>query len=137
MRLAGLAITLASAVGIVAYDQYDKSTNYTRVDARVSGVNDQCYLEKIERGILTKTKWTSDMVGCEAAELMRKDNPKWQGYNVRHKIELRVVYVSPVDGISHQSVLRMASFPCGQPLHAGDLLPVLASRTKVDRTRLT
>ncbi|AUC97502.1 hypothetical protein CWS35_27055 [Bradyrhizobium sp. SK17] len=137
MRLAGLAITLASAVGIVAYDQYDKSTNYTRVDARVSGVNDQCYLETIERGILTKTKWTSDMVGCEAAELMRKDNPKWQGYNVRHKIELRVVYVSPVDGISHQSVLRMASFPCGQPLHAGDLLPVLASRTKVDRTRLT
>ncbi|KIU43124.1 MULTISPECIES: hypothetical protein [Bradyrhizobium] len=137
MRLAALAIILASAVGIVAYDQYDKSTNYTRVDARVSGVNDQCYLEKIERGILTKTRWTSDMVGCEAAELMRKDNPKWQGYNVGHKIELRVVYVSPVDGISHQSVLRMASFPCGQPLHAGDLLPVLASRTKVDRTRLT
>ena len=73
MRLAALAIILASAVGIVAYDQYDKSTNYTRVDARVSGVNDQCYLEKIERGILTKTRWTSDMVGCEAAELSRRE----------------------------------------------------------------
>lgn len=137
MRLAGLAIILAGAVGVVAYDQYDKSTNYKRVDARVSGVNDQCYLEKVERGILTKTKWTSDMVRCDVAEVLRKENPKWQGYDVRHKIEVRVVYVSPVDGGTHQSVLRMSSFPCGQPLHAGDLLPVLASKTKVDRTRLT
>ncbi|MES5484793.1 hypothetical protein QMZ05_18715 [Bradyrhizobium sp. INPA03-11B] len=137
MRLAGLAISLAGAIGIVAYDQYDKTTNYARVDARISGVNDQCYLEKVERGILTKTKWTSDMVRCDVAELLRKENPKWQGYNVRHKIEVRVVYVSPVDGVTHQSVLRMSYFPCGQPLHAGDLLPVLASRTKVDRARLT
>lgn len=137
MRVAGLAIILAGAIGIVAYDQYDKTTNYKRVDARVSGVNDQCYLEKVERGIFSKTKWTSGIVRCDDAELLRRENPKWQGYNVRHKIELRVVYVSPVDGVTHQSVLRMSSFPCGQPLHAGDLLPVLASRTKVDRTRLT
>ena len=111
MRLAGLAIILVGAIGVVAYDQYDKTTNYTRVDARISGVSDQCYLERVERGILTKTRWTSDMVRCEAAEALRKDNPKWQGYDVRHKIEVRVAYVSPVDGATHQSVLRMSSFP--------------------------
>ena len=42
MRLAGLAIILVGAIGVVAYDQYDKTTNYTRVDARISGVSDQC-----------------------------------------------------------------------------------------------
>ncbi|WP_050399750.1 hypothetical protein [Bradyrhizobium embrapense] len=131
-----VVIVAVGAFGIAIYDQYDKGANYQRVDARISSVNDQCYLEKVERGVITKTTFTSDLTRCETAELLRKEHPKWQGYHVMHKIEVRVVYVSPVDGVSHQSSLEMSYFPSGKPLRAGEVFPVLASKTKADKTRM-
>jgi hypothetical protein len=135
MRLA-IAVVAVGAAGIAIYDQYDKITNFQRVEARIATVNEQCYLEKVERGVVTKTTFTSDPVRCEVAELLRRDHPKWQGYDVKHKIELRVTYVSPMDGAAHTSSLQMAAFPNGKPLRAGDAFPILASRTKVDQTRM-
>ncbi|GKQ50579.1 hypothetical protein [Bradyrhizobium sp. Ce-3] len=131
-----VVIVAVGALGIAIYDQYDKGANYQRVDARISSVSDQCYLEKVERGVITKTTFTSDLTRCETAELLRKEHPKWQGYHVMHKIEVRVVYVSPVDGVSHQSSLEMSYFPSSKPLRAGDVFPVLASKTKADKTRM-
>ncbi|HEX7920909.1 MAG TPA: hypothetical protein VF583_08150 [Bradyrhizobium sp.] len=131
-----VVIVAVGAFGIAIYDQYDKGANYQRVDARISSVSDQCYLEKVERNVITKTTFTSDLTRCETAELLRKEHPKWQGYHVMHKIEVRVVYVSPVDGVSHQSSLEMSYFPSGKPLRAGEVLPVLASKTKADKTRM-
>ena len=135
MRLAAFALIAVGAAGIAIDDQYDKGANYQRVDARISAVNEQCYLEKVERGVITKTTWTSDLTRSEVAELLRKEHPKWQGYDLKHKIEVRVVYVSPVDGVSHQSSLQMSYFPNGKPLRAGDVFPVLASKTKAETTR--
>ncbi|MCP1851561.1 MULTISPECIES: hypothetical protein [unclassified Bradyrhizobium] len=132
MRFAAIAIVV---VGVLIYDRHDKSANYQRVDARISGVSEQCYLEKVERGVITKTTSTSDLTRFEIAELLRKEHPKWQGYDVKHKIEVKVVYVSPVDGATHQSSLQMFYFPNGKPLRAGDVFPVLASKTKADKTR--
>lgn len=131
-----VVIVAVGAFGIAIYDQYDKGANYQRVDARISSVSDQCYLEKVERNVITKTTFTSDLTRCETAELLRKEHPKWQGYHVMHKIEVRVVYVSPVDGVSHQSSLEMSYFPSGKPLRAGEVFPVLASKTKADKTRM-
>ncbi|MCP1969328.1 hypothetical protein [Bradyrhizobium elkanii] len=135
MRFAAIAIVVVGVAGVLIYDRHDKSTNYQRVDARISGVSEQCYLEKVERGVITKTTWTSDLTRCEIAELLRKEHPKWQGYDLKHKIEVKVVYVSPVDGATHQSSLQMSYFPNGKPLRAGDVFPVLASKTKADKTR--
>ena len=78
---------------------------------------------------------TSDVLPCERAEVLTRDHPKWQAYEVKHKIEIRFTYVSPVDGATHASSLTMAAFPKGQPLHAGDVLKVLASKSKADKTR--
>ncbi|WP_166294427.1 hypothetical protein [Bradyrhizobium sp. 2S1] len=41
----------------------------------------------------------------------------------------------PVDGATHQSSLQMSYFPNGKPLRAGDVLPVLASKSKAEKTR--
>jgi hypothetical protein len=54
---------------------------------------------------------------------------------VKHKIEIHVAYVSPVDGAPHTSSLQMSAFPNGRPLRAGEVLPILASKTKADKTR--
>jgi hypothetical protein len=69
------------------------------------------------------------------AELLTRTSPKWRGYEIKHKIEIKLAYVSPVDGATHASSLTMYAFPKGQQLHAGDVLRVLASKTKTDKTR--
>lgn len=136
MRFLVVAIVTIGIAGAFAQDQYDKRASFQRVDARVSAINEQCYMEKVERGALKKTTSTSDLVRCEVAERMTREHPKWQGYNVKQKIEVRVVYVSPADGATHTSSLQMSAFPNGKPLRAGDVLQILASKTKADKTRL-
>ncbi|MCK1544087.1 hypothetical protein IVA87_09945 [Bradyrhizobium sp. 147] len=135
MRLLVFGLIAVGIAGFAAYDQYDKKANFQRVDARVSAVTDQCYLEKVERGIFSKTTSTSDLLRCDQAEILTREHPKWQGYEIKHKIEVKFAYVSPVDGTTHFSSLRMSGFPNGQPLRMGDVLPVLASKTKADKTR--
>ena len=135
MRLAGILIVAVGVAGFAAYDQYDKRVNFQRVEARISAVNDQCYMEKVTREGITKTTSTSEMLRCELAQVLTREHPKWQGYSVKHKIEVRFAFVSPVDGATHASSLEMATFPNGRPLRAGEILPVLASKTKADKTR--
>jgi hypothetical protein len=135
MRLAVFGTIAAAVAGFAVYDKYDKTTNFQPVDARISTVSEQCYMEKAERGVLTKTTSTSDLLPCELAELLTRGHPKWQGYAIHHKIEIRFAYVSPVDGATHASSLTMSAFPKGQQLRAGDVLRVLASKTKADKTR--
>ncbi len=134
MRLGVFGIIAAAVVGLTAYDQYDKKTNYQLVNARVRAVSDQCYMEKVESGAFRKTTSTSDLVRCEVAEVLTREHPKWQGYSIKHKIVIKFAFVSPVDGATHDSSLTMAAFPSG-PLRAGDVLQVLASKTKADQTR--
>lgn len=135
MRLMVFGAIAAAVGGFAIYDQYDKKNNFQPVDARISAVSDQCYMEKVERGVLTKTTSTSDLVNCEVAEALTKVHPNWQGYAIKHKIEIRYAYVSPVDGATHASSLTMSAFPKGQQLRAGDVLRVLASKTKAEKTR--
>jgi hypothetical protein len=60
MRLAVFGIIAVAVVGLTAYDRYDKKANYQLVDARISAVSDQCYMEKVDRGSFKKTTSTSD-----------------------------------------------------------------------------
>ncbi|HMM92338.1 hypothetical protein [Bradyrhizobium sp.] len=135
MRLAAILIIAVGAAGLAAYDQYDKRVNFKRVEARISAVSDQCYMEKVTREVITKTTSTSDLLRCELAQVLTREHPKWQGYAIKHKIEVRFAFVSPVDGATHTSSLQMSTFPNGQPLRAGEVLPVLASKTKAEKTR--
>jgi hypothetical protein len=134
MRLAVYGTIAVAVAGLAVYDQYDKKANYQPVDARISAVSDQCYMEKVDRGAFKKTTSTSDLVRCEVAEVLTREHPKWQGYSIKHKMVIRFAYVSPVDGATHDSSLTMTAFPKG-PLRAGDVLRVLASKTKADKTR--
>ena len=135
MRPAVLGWVAAGVASFAIYDQYDKRNNFQPVSAHVSNVTDQCYMEKVERGAVTKTTSTSDLLRCDLAETLTRDHPKWQGYAIRHKIEIQFAYISPVDGATHYSSLRMSAFPNGRPLQMGDVFQVLASKTKADKTR--
>ena len=133
MRLFVFGTIAVFAAGIAVYDRYDKNTNYQPVDARISAVNEQCYMEKVERGAVTKTTSTSDLLRCEVAEVLTREHPKWQGYSIKHKIVIRFAYVSPVDGATHDSSLTMTAFPNGQQLRGGDVLREAAESPKARR----
>lgn len=137
MRLAALGIVAAVIGGTAMYDNYDKKTNYQHVNARISAVTEQCYLEKSERGVMTRTTSTSGLTSCEVADFLRRQHPAWQGYDLKHKIEVSFGYVSPVDGAWHTGSHQMSAMPDGKPLRAGDGFPILASKTKADKTRGT
>ena len=135
MRMAAIGLVAAAVGGTAIYDNYDKKNNYQPVNARVSAVTEQCYLEKSARGVLTKTTSTSDLTRCEVAEILVRDHPAWQGYAIKHRIDVSFGYVSPVDGAWHTGSHRMSALPNGKPLRAGDGLPILVSKTKADKTR--
>ena len=76
MRMAAIGIIAAVIGGTAIYDNYDKKTNYQPVNARVTAVTEQCYLEKSERGVMTRTTSTSDLTRCEVADYLRRQHPK-------------------------------------------------------------
>ena len=78
MHLGIYGTVAVAVVGFMAYDQYDKKANFQPVNGRVSAVNEQCYLEKSERGMLTRTTSTSDLTRCEVADYLRRQHPAWR-----------------------------------------------------------
>ncbi|MGY3445064.1 MULTISPECIES: hypothetical protein [unclassified Bradyrhizobium] len=131
MRLGLYGLIAIGVAGLYAYIELDKRVNFRPIDARVSSVKEQCYMEKTEGNRSS----TSDLLPCELTELLARNHPKWQGYDIKHKIEIRFAYISPVDGAAHESSLQLASYPDNRPLHAGDIFPLQASRKEANRTR--
>ncbi|TWC05185.1 hypothetical protein FBZ93_103197 [Bradyrhizobium macuxiense] len=131
MRVGVYGMIAIGLAGFYAYREFDKRVNFRPIDARVSSVKEQCYLDKTEGNRSS----SSDLLPCEIAELLARNHPKWQGYDIKHKIEIRFAYISPVDGAAHESNLQMAAYPDDRPLHAGDIFPVQASRSDANKTR--
>lgn len=131
MRLVVYGMICAGVAGLHVYGEFDKRVNFQPIDARVSTVKEQCYLEKTE-GRRTST---SDLMPCEIAALLARNHAKWEGYDIKPKIEIRFAYISPADGETHESKLDMTEYPDGRPLHSGDIFPVQASTSEVNRTR--
>ena len=114
MRLVIYGMFCIGLAGLHVHNEFDKRVNFQPIDARVSAVDDQCYMEKSE-GLVSGKSWTSDLLPCELAVLMTREHPKWQGYDVKHKIEVRFDYISPVDGATHASSLQMSAYPGDRP----------------------
>ena len=131
VRLYTFGAMLLAAGAFHTYDQYDKSNNYSEVQARVRSVTDQCYMEKTQ-GDRTST---SDVLPCAQADFMVKNHPAWQGFDVKHNISLAFYFVSPVDGKQHDSTMKVKAYPGGKELHSGDVFRVLAHKREPEKTR--
>ncbi|MDE2577795.1 MAG: hypothetical protein KGL46_03235 [Hyphomicrobiales bacterium] len=131
MNIKSLGLVGFAVIAVYAYDRFDKSTNYQRTQARLTKVDEVCYMEKTEG----KRTSTSDTLPCQLAEIAVKSHPKWMDYTVKRKIAFEFSFVSPVDGKIHSSKLSAAAFPNGKPLQAGDVVEVLASKKQAETTR--
>lgn len=122
-------------IGFTAYDVYDERSNYEPVMARVTKVDEQCHMEKKERGILTETTHTSDLLPCPIAERLVASHPKWAGYAIETKIEVGHLFTSPVDGKAHAADRQLSDCPEGHELGVGDVVEIRASKTNDGKVR--
>jgi hypothetical protein len=130
-RLMGLGIVAVAAGGFYAYDQYDKKTHYVPVQARISNVQELCYME-MRSG---RTTTTSDTVACDVAQYAVKNHPKWQGFTVKSKITVDYDYVSPVDNRTHSGKRMLSAWPGGKKLSRGEIFTIRASKSNPDKSR--
>ena len=137
MGIRGMAFVFVvlAVIGGLVWDQYDKYANYDPVMARVTRVDEQCWMEKKERGLLTKTTSTSDLLPCGVAEQLVAHHPKWFGYTIKMKIEVGYLFTSPVDGKAHSAKYQMSDYPEGHKLGVGDVVEIRASKTNDSRVR--
>ncbi len=127
-RVLGLAVSAALPF---AFDTYDYFVNYTPVQARVTRVQDSCYMEKRSGGRVVK----SNDYDCRSAESAVKNSALWQGSSITYDINIGFEYVSPVDGQLHGGARALTKWPGGRPLSRGDVLSIRASRIDPDETR--
>lgn len=130
-RAVGAGVVLVGVGGFVAYDQYDKKANFTPVQARVTDVNDICYMERRSG----RTREWSENIPCDRAEMAVKYSPKWTGFDIRHKITVSYEYLSPVDKRTHTGKHEYSYLPEGKPINRGQLLTIRASKSDPAKTR--
>lgn len=130
-RLMGLGVLAVGVGGFYVFDQYDKRVNYAPAQARISKVEELCYMEK-KAG---RTTTTSDVLSCDVAQYAVKNHPKWQGFTVKSQIRLEYEYVSPVDNRTHSGKRTMSAWPEGRKLNRGEVFQIRASKKDPDKSR--
>ncbi len=130
-RLMMLGVAAVGVGGFYLYDQYNKKTNFVPVQARITNVSEICYMEK-KSG---RTTETSDALACDIAQHAVKSHPKWQGFNVKYKINVDYDYVSPVDQKTHSGKRTLSAYPNGRKLARGEIFNVRASKTDPNKSR--
>ncbi|PPD45503.1 MAG: hypothetical protein CTY15_03700 [Methylocystis sp.] len=130
-RVLGLGVVGVGLGVFYVVDQYDKKNNYTPIQARVSRVEEKCYMEKRSG----RSTWTSDMLACERAQEMVKSHPNWLGYTVKYKINVSYDYVSPVDNRTHSGSRVMSAYPDGKKIYPGSQISIRASKSDPNKTR--
>ena len=119
----GLAVLLAV---VYAQHRYDRATNYERVEAIVTKVEEICYLKKTEG----KTTYTTDEGPCETLELLSEVHPEYQGFTLKRVNYVTFDYISPVDGDWYSGKHKQARHKDGARIREGDKLAILAHKTE-------
>ena len=111
----------------VAFDQYDKATNYVAVQATIQRFSQTCYLED--------SKYTTDTIDCGRAEILKAIHPKYKNYRLKRTVIVTVSFKSPVDNGDHVSDLKLNWREGNKLPVTGERMEILASKTKQDEIR--
>lgn len=130
-RVMSFGLVALGVGGFYIYDRYDKNANYLPVQARVTNVQEVCYLEK-RAG---RTRTTSDTLACDKAQYLAKNHPSWQDFTVKYKVTVDYDYVSPVDNRTHSGKRTLAAYPDGKKIYRGEIFNIRASKTDPNKSR--
>ena len=121
--------------GLFLYAQFDRSTNYEETMARVTKVEELCYMTKRERGVLSKTTTTTDHGPCAPIQRIHETHPAYKDYRLVKVTYVEYRYRSPADGKLHRGKHEQVKHPDGKAVKSGDTLLVLAHKTNAEKTR--
>ena len=118
MKIAAAGLLIG---GGTLFAQYDRSTNYEPVEARITNVTEKCYLKKVSRGFKSTKTTTTGEGDCTIASALASGHPEYQGMDVIRTAYVEVKYRSPVDGQYHRETIKFesktkAKYRSGQPL---------------------
>lgn len=120
--------------GATLFAQYDRSTNYEPVEARITHVTEKCYLKKVSRGFKSTKTTTTGEGDCSAATMLAHSHPEYQGMDVIRTAYVEVKYRSPADGKYHRETMKFESKSTSK-YRSGQALKILAHVSKADRIR--
>ena len=138
MRRLMIRIVLAFVAfgGLSLYVLYDRSANYEQTTAEVTGIEEVCYLKKVERGIGSKTTTTSKEGPCPIVTALNQSHPEYQDFDLVKVTTIEFRYRSPADGQMHRGKMRQENRrETGLPLRRGDSIDVLAHKTDPEKTQ--
>jgi len=132
LKTGGVAVLLG---GFYLYTSYDEAVNYQEVTARVTKVEELCYMKKVERGLKTKTTSTTKEGPCEIVEAIHKGHPEFEGFDLIRVTYVDFAYRAPLDGNTYAGRHKQARHENGQPISEGDSLPILVHKKDPEKTQ--
>lgn len=130
-----VGILAVAGGGFFLYSQYDRAANYEQTVARVTGVDEVCYMKKVDRGIASKTTSTTKEGPCEVVSMINKSHPEFQDYDLIKVTYVEYEYQSPADGKWHTAKRKQTTHKNGTPVRFGDEMVILAHRHDPERTQ--
>jgi hypothetical protein len=130
-----LIVAAVAFFGFLGYVKYDEAANFEEVMAKVTKVEERCYLKKKERGVLTKTSTTTKEGPCHVIAALNGSHPEYENFKLVKNTYVEYRYRSPADGKVHRGMHRQAKHGDGRPVRQGDQLSVLAHTSDPAVTR--
>jgi len=121
IRIFGSALLLS---GVYGYTEFDKSANYTEVEAYLERIEDTCHLEKIEGNALNRQKTMTEHAPCSVVEPLAASHPGYFDYNVV-KTTLYMVSYKDSHGQWQMGKLTRLKHKDGRALKVGEKTPIL------------
>ena len=129
-----LGLILVVFVAFVAYKEFDLAANYERIPAKVTKVDEVCYLKKKERGVFTKTTTTTKEGPCTIVRALNETHPEYQDFDLVKVTYIEFRYRSPADGKMHRGKDKLLNRKSNLPLRSGDDGVVYAHKDKPAET---
>jgi len=125
---------LALFGGATAYSQYDRSVNYEPVDARITSIEEKCYLKKVSRSFNKKKTTTTPEGSCNVAAALVRTHPEFKDMDLVRAAYVEVKYRSPADGKYYRDDLKF-ELKKNAKYRSGQQLKILASVTDTRKIR--
>lgn len=107
----------------------DQAINYQEVSARISGIEESCYLEKKES---KKTRFT-DPMDCELAKALRTAHPAYDGFSIVRNATLHLAYTHPTTNQYTRASLELKRH--NGDFQVGKVVQILAHKEEPGKIR--
>lgn len=97
----------AAFLGFVwLFNAIDNNLNYETVPAKIVSMSDECHLERTSRGIVAKTRESSDWMSCQQAFSIQKNDASAHDADIIRRTDAQLSYISPADNKRYKERLR-------------------------------